>query len=137
MRRYLLDSSTLSYIVEEHSTVQARVKALAEDDRAIICAVVRGEVLFGVQRLPRGKRRETLAAKVACVLSCFRCEPIPEAAADLYACIKADTQVRGKRLDENDLWIAATALTLDAVLVTSDSDFGRVGNGLRLEDWTR
>jgi hypothetical protein len=28
-------------------------------------------------------------------------------------------------LDENDLWIAATALALDAVLITRDSDFQR------------
>ena len=38
-------------------------------------------------------------------------------------------------LDENDLWIAATALSVGAVLVTMDSDFRRV-DGLRMEDWT-
>ncbi|MDD9974139.1 MAG: hypothetical protein OXU27_09035 [Candidatus Poribacteria bacterium] len=31
-------------------------------------------------------------------------------------------QEQGTPLDECDLWIAATALTLDAILVTSDSD---------------
>ena len=39
-------------------------------------------------------------------------------------------------LSECDLWIAATALALDAILVASDSDYKRiVGLGLRLEDW--
>jgi predicted nucleic acid-binding protein len=37
-------------------------------------------------------------------------------------------------LDENDLWIAATALSVGAVLVTMDSDFERV-EGLTVEDW--
>ncbi|MEK6563200.1 MAG: PIN domain-containing protein, partial [Candidatus Binatota bacterium] len=37
--------------------------------------------------------------------------------------------------DENDLWIAATALFLNAVLVSMDSDFQRV-NALNVEDWT-
>jgi len=41
---------------------------------------------------------------------------------------------RGSRLDENDLWIAATSLSLGAILVTADSDFQRV-HGLKLEDW--
>lgn len=137
MKLYLLDSTTLSFIVEEHPAVHARLEALAHEDRAITCTVVRGEVLFGVQRLPGGKRREALALKVARVLSSFRCEPIPETAADSYARIKTDTQLRGKRLDENDLWIAATALVLGAVLVTADSDFNRVANGLHIEDRTR
>ena len=43
---------------------------------------------------------------------------------------------RQNSLDECDLWIAATALALDAILVTSDSNYQRIaGLGLRLEDW--
>jgi len=34
--------------------------------------------------------------------------------------------------------VSATTLALDAILVTSDSDFQRIaGLGLRLEDWTK
>jgi predicted nucleic acid-binding protein len=32
-------------------------------------------------------------------------------------------QRAGLPLDENDLWIAATALAIDATLVTRDTDF--------------
>ena len=38
-------------------------------------------------------------------------------------------------LDENDLWIAATALVLGAMLISSDSDFQRI-DGLTVNDWT-
>jgi len=38
-------------------------------------------------------------------------------------------------LDENDLWIAATALALGATLVSRDADVQQIG-GLRVEDWT-
>ena len=38
--------------------------------------------------------------------------------------------------DENDLWIAATALSLDTILVTMDSDFAAI-DGLKCEDWSR
>ncbi|MBM4080516.1 MAG: type II toxin-antitoxin system VapC family toxin, partial [Planctomycetes bacterium] len=54
---------------------------------------------------------------------------------DIYGRIKRDCERKGVPLDENDLWIAATAMTLHAVLVTSDSDYGRV-DGLTTEDWT-
>jgi predicted nucleic acid-binding protein len=42
---------------------------------------------------------------------------------------------RGLVLDENDLWIAATAFALDAVLLTRDSDFQQI-EGLSVSDWT-
>jgi tRNA(fMet)-specific endonuclease VapC len=60
---------------------------------------------------------------------------VPEAAADAYANIKHAGEQQGLRLDENDLWIAATALALGATLVTRDSDFRSV-EGLSRTDWT-
>lgn len=66
----------------------------------------------------------------------FPCQSLADAIADVYARIKLATQRQGTTVDENDLWIAATALHLGAVLVTADSDFQRVP-GLVLEDWTR
>ena len=59
-------------------------------------------------------------------LAAFRCEPIPERAADLYATLKLTRQQHGLTLDENDLWVAATALALGATLVSRDSDFARI-----------
>ena len=45
--------------------------------------------------------------------------------------MKAFQQRRGLPLDENDLWIAATALVLDATLVSRDADFQAIA-GLSL-----
>jgi predicted nucleic acid-binding protein len=42
---------------------------------------------------------------------------------------------QGLSLDENDLWIAATASAVGATLVTRDRDFGSV-EGLTTTDWT-
>ena len=63
------------------------------------------------------------------------CESVPEAAGDHYAKIKLTRQQKGLVLDENDLWIAATALALDAVLITRDTDFQHI-EGLSVNDWT-
>jgi predicted nucleic acid-binding protein len=63
-------------------------------------------------------------------------QPISDAIADHYAIIKATTQSKGLSLDENDLWIAAAALSLGATLVTRDSDFLRVDR-LIVTDWTK
>ena len=70
-----------------------------------------------------GRRRTELEAKAQKLFAVLPCEPIPPAAADLYARVKTAQQRRGLPLDENDLWMAATALAINAALVTRDSDF--------------
>lgn len=50
--------------------------------------------------------------------------------------LKWQSARRGIAMSENDLWIAATALGVDATLVAADRDFGRLP-GLRVEDWTQ
>ena len=116
--------------------VKGRLNSLAESDYLFTCPIVKGEILFGVARLPAGKRRRDLEQKANELFAQIPCDPIPENVGDTYAQIKIAAQQQGTSLDECDLWIAATALALDAILVASDSDYQRiVGLGLRLEDW--
>lgn len=122
--------------MREDPRIQQHLANAAPTDRVIVCTIVRGEILYGIERLPQGKRRNDLAAKAAQVLASLPCEAIPELAADPYATMKALSQAKGSTLDENDLWIAATAMVLDATLVTRDRDF-RAFSGLRVDDWTK
>lgn len=122
-------------MMQRHPKVRARVAALAAEDRMVICTIVRGEVLYGLERMPRGKKRRDLEAKAASLFAAIPCEAVPETAGDQYARIKREAERKGTPLDENDLWIAATAASLGAVLVTTDTDFQRV-TSLRVEDWT-
>lgn len=116
--------------------VLAKLASLAAEDRVVICTITRGEIMYGLLRLPRGRRRNNLEAEATHLLSQVACIPVPETVADFYAETKTTVQRAGMPLDENDLWIAATALSLRSVLVTMDSDFQRVG-GLAVDDWTR
>lgn len=45
---------------------------------------------------------------------------------DQYAQIGAFLDSHGKRVQHNDIWIAATAAAKNAVLLTTDSDFDRL-----------
>lgn len=99
------------------------LSSIGADDRVVICAIARGEILFGIERLAPGRRRTDLENKAASLFAVLPGEPIPPAAGDRYARVKISQQRRGLSLDENDLWIAATAMALGATLVSGDSDF--------------
>ena len=133
---YLLDTTTLSELMREHPRVQQRMVCLANTDRVATCAIARGEIRYGIERLAPGQRQRDLEIKATRIFAAIDCEPVHETAADYYARVKVDCQTKGLPLDENDLWIAATALALGATLVSKDSDF-RAVSGLTVEDWTK
>ncbi len=132
---FLLDSNAISDLIRQHPGVEARLAALTENDAVITCPIVRGEILYGIEHLPEGRRRSDLARQAETIFSNFRCEPLPTDAGDAYARIKNAQQRKGLALDENDLWIAAAASAIGATLVTRDSDFNSI-DGLAIVDWT-
>lgn len=132
---FLLDTNAFSDLMREHPKIDAHLASLTPADRAVICSVVRGEIRYGIERLPQGKRRQELGVKAAELFAILPCESVPEAAGDHYARVKLTRQQKGLTLDENDLWIAATALALGAVLISRDSDFQQI-DGLTVNDWT-
>ncbi len=124
---YLLDTNAISDLMRASPRIEKWMAGLAPGNRVVTCTIVRGEILFGIGRLPQGKRRAELEENGRRLLRAVRCEPVPERAADFYATVKLARQQRGLSLDENDLWVAATALALGATLISRDSDFGLIG----------
>jgi predicted nucleic acid-binding protein len=102
------------------------LSSIGVDDRVVICTITRGEVLFGLERLPQGRRRTE--AKALPLFGVLPCEPIPSSAGDRYASVKISQQRRGLPLDENNLWIAATGWLLTqrslAAIATSGQSKG-------------
>jgi len=136
VRNFLLDSTTFSFLMERRPEVVAHLGSVGPADRVAVCTIVRGEVLYGLERMPPGRRRRENERAAAELFEVLPCDELSEAVADVYARIKYDAERAGTQLGENDLWIAATALAQGATVVTSDTDFGRV-RGLDTEDWAK
>ncbi len=132
---FLLDSNAFSDLMRKNPRIEAQLETRKPGDRVVVCPIVRGEILYGLARLPAGRRREGLTQQATTLFAAIACEPTPEAAGDAYAMIKRAREQEGLSLDENDLWIAATASVLGATLVTRDSDFGSLEN-VTVVDWT-
>jgi tRNA(fMet)-specific endonuclease VapC len=133
---YLLDTNAFTDYMRGHAAFSLRVSNLNQDDQIITCVIVVGEIRFGIERLPQGKNQRDLQARADWVLARVDSEPVPVSAAERYSQTKVHRQKVGKSLDENDLWVAATALALGAVLISRDTDFNGIP-GLAIENWTR
>jgi len=107
---FLLDTTAFSDLMREHPKLDAQLARVALTDRVVICSVVRGEIRYGIERLSPSQRRQELDVKAAKLFAILPCEAVPAAAGDSYARLKVTRQQKGLTLDENDLWIAATAL---------------------------
>lgn len=120
---YLLDTNAISDLMRAAPRIETWMARLDPADRVVTCTIVRGEILFGIARLPQGKRRAELEKTGHLFLKALPCEPVPQGAGDFYSTVKLARLQRGLALDENDLWVAATALALGAALVSRDNDF--------------
>jgi len=128
---FLLDTSALSSLMRDDSPTANWVASIQPVDRVIICTIVRGEILFGLTRLAEGRRHQELKSRAEGLFQLFACESVRPEVGDVYAGLKNTQQRRGFALAENDLWIAATAIAINATLVSLDGDFVRI-EGLSL-----
>ena len=131
MRRYMLDTNTVSLLLRQHPAVLRRVTA-APMAALCISAITEGELLFGLAKRPAARR---LHAAVREFLRRVEVLPWETAAAERYGTLRAGLERAGKVLGPLDLLIAAHALDRQAVLVTNDRAFGMVEH-LGLADWS-
>ncbi|MFY9842933.1 MAG: PIN domain-containing protein [Terriglobales bacterium] len=61
---------------------------------------------------------------------------LPESAAEAFGSIRAELEVKGEMIGNNDLWIAAHAVVAGLTLVSNnEGEFRRV-RGLKIQNWT-
>jgi len=131
--RYLIDSDICILAMKRRSPALVR-RLEQRADVAAISIVAYGELMFGAAM---STRRDDAAAHLSALIETVQVLPLPLAAAQPYAAIRAELQRTGQPIGSNDLWIAAHALADDFTLVTNNErEFRRVP-GLRVENWAR
>ncbi|MEA2574197.1 MAG: tRNA(fMet)-specific endonuclease VapC [Chloroflexia bacterium] len=134
---YLLDTNYCSRIIQGESGRITRFQGLSDLD-VVTSAIVRGELVFMAEN---SEQRESNLARVILFFRDVGVYPLDDETAEIYGQLKArlarhfGPKDKSKRrgftiaqvgLTDNDLWIAATAIQHDLILVSSDSDFQRI-----------
>lgn len=130
--RYLLDTDTVIYLVHRRSAaVAARFARLRASEVAISC-IGFGELCFGAEK---SVKRDAAVSVLEAFSERIAVLPIDASVSGEYGRIRALLEAKGKPLGNNDLWIAAHALSANLTLVTNNvREFGRVPD-LKLENW--
>ena len=99
-----------------------------------IPSVVLSELVYGVQK---SVQCEQNLSKLKVFLSEIKTVPFDDKAAFIAGQIRADLEHAGTPIGGNDLFIAATTLANQGILVTNNTrEFSQV-KGLILENWSR
>jgi tRNA(fMet)-specific endonuclease VapC len=120
--RIFLDTSAYSAFMRGHPEIQHRIR---EASQIQLNPVVLGELHAGFLK---GTRQRENLSELAQFLASPRVEVVAvnEETAERYAVILDSLRRAGAPIPTNDIWIAAGAMQLGSILVTTDPHFREV-----------
>jgi tRNA(fMet)-specific endonuclease VapC len=127
---HLLDTNVCIDILAGSAAIDSRLEQV-NGALMFTSAVTVAELLYGAARSTQPVREAT---RIRWLLRDLPIIPVDARVAQQYATIKVVLSAQGLLLEDNDLFIAATALSRGLTLVTHDKGFARVPN-LLTEDW--
>jgi tRNA(fMet)-specific endonuclease VapC len=131
----LLDTNALAEAVRPVPNAGFVRKLRAHEAKLAIASVTLHEAIFGVERLPEGRRKEALRAYMRDVVAKVPVLPYDASAAEWHARERTRLETTGRPIPYADGQIAAIAVVHSLTLVTANvRDFRRI-EGLRVEDW--
>lgn len=132
--RYVLDTNAVSALMKGQPAVVGRLNRVARGEVGIPQPVL-AEIRYGLERLPRTKRRASLEEQFELIRGLPARSPWSDAVSEQFGAIKAALERRGERIEDFDAAIAAHALAEGAALVSANvGHMARIA-GLRVEDW--
>ncbi|MDI6027301.1 type II toxin-antitoxin system VapC family toxin [Corticibacterium sp. UT-5YL-CI-8] len=133
MSLYLLDTNAVTDLSKGASSLVALRIAEVGPANVVTNIVVSSEVAFGLEKKGSARLKEHMAKVMAAMVIL----PLEQPADSHYGKLRDFLRAQGTPIGPNDLFIAAHALALDAVLVTAnEKEFSRVP-GLKIENWLR
>ncbi|HEY5958235.1 MAG TPA: type II toxin-antitoxin system VapC family toxin [Polyangiaceae bacterium] len=132
--KYILDTNAVSAVMKGEPSLLRRMQVAGKKNLGIPEPVY-AELAYGIERLPKSKRRSQLQSRYDAIYSELGSIAWDHAVTEHYGLIKAQLERKGKRIEDFDAAIAAHALANGAVLVTANVEHMARVPGLVVEDW--
>ena len=130
--RYLLDTNICIYIRQKRPDEVLRRFRKLRPGEAALSVITYGELLYGAAK---SKQRMAALEQLRELGNLLPALSLPETAAEVYGTIRAELEVKGEMIGNNDLWIASHAVASGLTLITnSEREFRRV-RGLKMQNW--
>lgn len=130
---YLIDTDILIYSLKGREIVQKRFIENEKIPKSI-SVVTYGELLYGAKKSTNSEKNLAVVYRIKELFSII---DVDKAVMETFSDLKVKMQKIGTVIDDMDLLIAATALTMNFILVTNNEKHFRKIAGLRLENWSK
>jgi predicted nucleic acid-binding protein len=135
---YLLDTNTVSYLMEERAAVVERVRDAGGLARISISTITLAELRYGLRIMPDSRKKTSSLESLRRILdSEMDIRPFTASAAEVFSEAGATLRGNGISFSFEDLAIASIAIAENKTLASNDGFFGHMQRlcGLRFERW--
>jgi tRNA(fMet)-specific endonuclease VapC len=129
---YLLDTDTLIYFLKGDESVVEHFRAHSDQPKAL-SVVTYGELVYGARKSERVNEN---LARVHRLAELYPVMEVTRSVMDSFGEIKASLSATGITVDDFDLLIGCTALTLNYSVVTNNTKHYQKIPGLKVANWS-
>lgn len=126
--KILLDTNIISALFKGEEGIADKID---NADIVFIPAIVVGEHYYGSMK---SVQIEKNIQNIEKLIERYSVLKVDEKTAKEYGIIKAELEKKGRRIPENDIWIAALAKQYDLTLISRDSHFDEI-HSISKEKW--
>ena len=130
---FLIDTDILIYSLKGNEIVNNNFKLYAGEPKAVSVISI-GELLYGAYK---SQRKIENLGKVHSLSDIFPVIDVNRTIMDTFAHIKADLSMNGIRVDDFDLLIGSTALSMNYTVVTNNEKHYSKIPGLTIDNWAK
>ena len=130
--QFMLDTNICIYIIKKKPlSVLEKFKTL-EVNQVVMSVVTYGELYLGAEK---SQYRQSTLQKLKNLTQIIPVIPMSCEVSDVYGAIRADLELNGQIIGNNDLWIAAHAIERKMTLVSNNlKEFNHI-NRISIENW--
>ena len=135
---YLLDTNIISEFAKQRPDPAVITSYESNRGLCAITAVTWQELIYGVKRMPEGRRKQYVEECIETFKNSLEIIPYDSFAAQICGELQADFGQHGITLPYHDSQIAATAISNGMILVTHNTSYFQEIHDrafLHLEDW--